>query len=94
MTTTSLKLPDELKARATLAAQNCGVSTHAFLINAIYQTVDAAERRAQFVSDAVTAREQSLASGKGHAASDVHDYLRNKTQNQPATRPKATTWHE
>lgn len=94
MTTTSVKLPDELKARATSAAQTLGVSTHAFLIDAIRQTVDATEHRAQFVSDAVAAREQSLASGKGHAAADVHDYLRNKTRNQPATRPKATTWHE
>lgn len=94
MATTSVKLPNELKARAAAAAKARGISTHAFLVDAIGQTVDAAERRAQFVSDAVAARDQALASNLGIPATNVHDYLRDKTRGKPATRPNARAWRE
>lgn len=94
MTTTSVKLPDDLKARAASAAQTRGMSTHAFLVDAIRQTVDTTERRAQFVRDAVASREQAITSGQGYAAEDVHTYLRDKTQGKSAKRPKVTSWRE
>ena len=40
MTTTSLKLPDELKQRAVAAAERIGVSPHAFMIHAIEQAAE------------------------------------------------------
>jgi predicted transcriptional regulator len=45
MSTTSLKLPDELKQRAVSAAHLQGVSTHAFMVNAIEQAAAMAECR-------------------------------------------------
>jgi predicted transcriptional regulator len=37
LTTTSLKLPDDLKKRAANVAGQLGISTHAFMVTAIEQ---------------------------------------------------------
>lgn len=92
MTTTSLKLPDELKQRAAVAAQRQGVSPHAFMVQAIEQAAIAAERRAGFVADALAAREQMLASGKGYDADEVHAYLKARVAGRKAAKPKARAW--
>jgi len=72
MTTTSLKLSDELKQRAVAAAEKKGVSPHAFMVQAIEQAATSAERRASFVSEDQAAREQMSSTGKGYEASEVH----------------------
>ncbi len=92
MSTTSLKLSDELKQRAIAAAEKKGVSPHAFMIHAIDQAATAAERRASFVSDAQAAREQMLASGKGYDASEVHAYLKARLSGDKPAKPKARSW--
>lgn len=92
MTTTSLKLPEELKQRATAAAQRQGISPHAFMVQAIEQAAAAAERRAGFVADALAAREQMLASGKGYDADEVHAYLKARVSGNQAAKPKARAW--
>lgn len=92
MATTSLKLPDELKARAALAAKTRGVSAHAFMLDAIRELTTATEQRARFVADAQAARQQALTSGMGYAADDVHRYLRDKVAGRPAQTPKAKAW--
>ena len=92
MSTTSLKLSDELKQRAIDAAAKMGVSPHAFMIHAIDQAATAAERRASFVSDAQAAREQMLATGKGYDASEVHAYLKARLSGDKPAKPKARSW--
>ena len=92
MSTTSLKLPDDLKARAALAAKARGVSAHAFMLDAIRELTTATEQRARFVADAQAARQQALTSAKGYAADDVHQYLRDKVAGRPAQAPKANAW--
>ena len=92
MSTTSLKLSDELKQRAVDAAAKMGVSPHAFMIHAIDQAATAAERRASFVSDAQAAREQMLATGKGYDASEVHAYLKARLSGDKPAKPKARSW--
>lgn len=92
MSTTSLKLPDDLKARAALAAKTRGVSAHAFMLDAIRELTTATEQRARMVADARAARQQALASGKGYAADEVHEYLRDKIAGRPAQKPKARAW--
>lgn len=92
MATTSLKLSDELKLRATAMAQKQGISPHAFMVGAIEHAAAAAEQRASFVSDAVNARKQMLASGKGFDADEVHAYLMARARSQKATKPKAKSW--
>ena len=92
MSTTSLKLPDDLKARAAAAAKLRGVSTHAFMLDAIQTAATMTEQRASFIADAHAALKQARKSGKGYAADEVHAYLRAKVRGLPARRPKAKSW--
>ena len=92
MSTTSLKLPDDLKTRAMAAAKVRGVSAHAFMLDAIREAATATEQRARFVADARASRSRMLKSGKGYAADDVHAYLRAKVSGSAAHKPKAMPW--
>ena len=92
MSTTSLKLSDELKQRAVAAAEQKGVSPHAFMVQAIEQAATAAERRSSFVGEAKAAREQMLGSGKGYDASEVNAYMKARVAGDKAVRPKAKSW--
>lgn len=94
MATTSLKIPDELKLRAIRAAQQQGVSPHAFMLSAIEQTVQAAERHASFVADALAAEQEMLDSGTGYAAADVHRYLKARLAGEHAEPPEAEPWRK
>ncbi len=92
MATTSLKLPDNLKKRVIAAAQDRGVTTHAFMVKAIEASAKAAELRASFVAQAEKARKAALRSGKGYEAEAVHEYLRARIKGRPVARPKSVSW--
>lgn len=92
MSTTSLKLPQDLKKRAAAAAQARGITSHAFMVGAIEQAANAAEKRAGFVADAIAARDAMLNTGKGYVAEEVHAYLQNRAGAKPAKRPRAKSW--
>lgn len=92
MTTTSLKLPDDLKQRTIKAARKQGMTPHAFMVSAIEQAAVAAEQRAIFVADAETARKGMLKSGMGYDAKAVHAYLRKRVAGTKSARPKAKSW--
>lgn len=92
MSTTSLKIPDELKQRAVMAAQQQGLSTHAYLVQAIEQATVAAEQRSSFVADALAARAAMLQSGTGYDASDVHAYIKARIAGQNPEKPQAKSW--
>ena len=92
MSTTSLKLPDDVKELAVAAAQLQGVSPHAFMVEAIRSAAAAAERRAGFVAQARAARTELVRSGKGYAADEVHAYLRLRASGKAAPKPKAKPW--
>ena len=92
MSTTSLKLPDDLKQRAVSAAQKQGVSPHAFMVFAIEQAATAAERRAGFVAEARAARDKMLKTGKGYDADTVHAHLKARIAGKKSAKPKAVSW--
>ncbi|MDR3480922.1 MAG: hypothetical protein P4L91_09435 [Burkholderiaceae bacterium] len=92
MPTTSLKLSDDLKQRAVSAAHLQGVSTHAFMVNAIEQATSAAECRAKFIADANAARKQMQDAGKGYDADEVHAYIQARIAGKKAAKPKAISW--
>lgn len=92
MSTTSLKLPEDVKQLAVEAARHQGVTPHAFMVDAIRAAAAAAQKRADFVSDALAARAESLKSGKGYAASEVHAYLRARTEGKSPPKPRAKSW--
>lgn len=92
MATTSLKLPDEVKKRAAVAARSQGVTTHAFMVHAIRLATIAAEQRSAFVEQAQGALAEMTRSGKGYPAQDVHAYARLRVAAKAAIKPKAKSW--
>lgn len=94
MATTSLKLSDELKARAQLAAEHQGLSPHAFMVQAIEQLTAKAELRADFVANALAARKHMQETGIAYAAEDVHEYIRARIRGESPSFPKPTSWQK
>lgn len=92
MSTTSLKLPEDVKRLAATAAKQQGVTPHAFMVDAIRAAATNAERRAQFVADAVVSKREAVKSGKGYAVEAVHAYLRARAQGKSVPKPRAKTW--
>ena len=93
MTTTSLKLPEDLKKRAVNAAQELGMSPHAFMLSAIEQAAHATEQRIRFVTEARLARQEMLDTAQGLDADDVHAYLQAKVAGKKVEKPKKRSWH-
>lgn len=75
MSTTSIKLPDDIKQKANAAALDLGITPHAFMVEAIRKATLAAEKQAAFIADAQAARTATLQSGLGFSATDVHEHL-------------------
>jgi predicted transcriptional regulator len=94
MSTTSLKLSEELKQRAIAAAQELGVSPHAFMVDAIRQAADSVEQRSQFVAQAQAARAAMLQTGQGYDAGDVRDYLRQRLADKQTVKPLTKPWQK
>jgi len=92
MSTTSLKLPEDVKHLAAEAARQQGITPHAFMVDAIRAAAAAAHMRADFVADAVAARAETLTSGKGYAATEVHAYLQGRAQGKATPKPRAKSW--
>ena len=92
MSTTSLKLPDELKQRTAEAARRAGITPHAFMVAAIEQATASAETRAHFVAQAEAARKDMLDSGKGYDAAALHGHIRDRIAGKRIPRPKARQW--
>lgn len=78
MSTTSIKLPDDIKQKANAAALDLGITPHAFMVEAIRKATLAAEKQSAFITEAQTARTATLQSGLGFAAADVHAHLRKR----------------
>jgi len=92
MSTTSLKLPEDVKQLAIAAARQRGVSPHAFMVDAIRAVASAEERRAAFVAGALDARAETVRTGKGYKASEVHEFLKQRTQGKKAIKPRVKSW--
>ena len=86
MSTTTLKIPEELKSRIAPLAEAAGVTPHAWMVGALAAQAELAERRAAFVRDALAAEVE--AQGEAYAAVDVHAYLRARLAGKQAPRPR------
>jgi MFS family permease len=78
----------------TAIAKHQGISPHAFMVSVIRTAATNAEKRDQFVADAVAARTEAVESGEGYAAEDVHAYLRARTHGESTSRPKSKVWRK
>jgi len=87
--TTTIRLEESLRTRLAEAADRAGKTAHAFILDAIAESVDKAELEAAFhrVADERWAR--LLRSGKTVPFADVRGYLEARARGENPTRPKA-----
>ncbi len=88
MVTTTLKLPDDLKARIASVARTEGKTAHAFMVEALSAQTALAERRQDFVSSAFAAEQEVAQFGLVYDADEVFSYIRARLENEPATWPQ------
>lgn len=69
--TTTLKLPEELKTRIASAARAAGKAPHAFMIEALYVQTALVERRRAFVASAMAAEQEVAEYGLVYDADEV-----------------------
>lgn len=86
--TTTLKLPEELKTRIVSAAQAAGKAPHAFMIEALSAQAALVERRQAFVASAVAAEQEVAEYGLVYDADEVFSYIQARLDGKRAKWPK------
>jgi predicted transcriptional regulator len=89
MSTTTIRLPEDLKARITAAAKRAGTSTHGFILEAIAEKAEQEERRADFDEVAEERYSRIVASGKTIPWQEMRGYLEERLAGKKAKRPAA-----
>jgi predicted transcriptional regulator len=89
MTTTTIRIEDELKLRVAAAAQRAGKTAHAFMVDAIAHTVELVEQDEAFHRVADERWAGVLASGETVAWDDAKAWLEARARGAPARRPAA-----
>lgn len=85
--TTTLKLPEKLKARIARLARETGRSAHALMIEALEREVTREERMKAFVRDALAAKTDIEAGGAVYRAEDVHAWMERLAKGEKPPRP-------
>lgn len=88
MSTTTIRLEDALKARVAAAAERAGKTTHAFIRDAIAQTVEQAERDDALHRLADERWADILATGKTVSWDDARTWLAARSRGERQARPK------
>jgi predicted transcriptional regulator len=89
MSTTTIRIEDDLKARVAAAAQQAGKTAHAFILDAISQTVEQVELDNSFNAVADQRWAKIQASGKTVPWEDARAYLAARANGEPARKPSA-----
>ena len=90
MPTVSVKLAEETKLRLNRLAASQGVTSHAFMVDAIESALSSAENHSAFVADALRSRKRVVISGQVIDGAAFCDYLKAKARGLKAIRPKPT----
>jgi predicted transcriptional regulator len=85
--TTTLKLPEPLKARIAPLAEAAGKTPHAWMIDALEAQAALAEMREAFIAEAEASAADVDAGGPLYAAEDVHAYIVARAAGKRARRP-------
>jgi len=91
VSTTSLKLPEEVKLQAMTAAKDLGITPHAFMVEAIKQASINAELRRLFIEDSNNARNEVLKDDKVYESDKVFKHLKTRITGKKSTL-KASNW--
>jgi predicted transcriptional regulator len=86
--TTSLKLPDELKERISTLAHGVAQTPHAYMVEAIAQKVARDEKRRSFLEDARQSQEEVARTGIVYAHEDVMRWFRASATGKKTRKPR------
>ena len=89
MSTTTIRLPQDLKKRIARAAERAGTTAHSFILEAIAEKAEQEERRAEFHDTAERRYAGIVASGKAVPWKEMRRYLERRTAGSRPARPKA-----
>jgi len=89
MSTTTIRLPAELKAKVAAAAKRSGTTPHNFILQAIAEKTDAEERRSDFHGVADARYGRIAESGKTVSWHEMRAYLQARVSGKRARRPAA-----
>lgn len=85
---TTLKVPDDLRARLAEQAEAEGKSAHAYMLEALKEKADRADRRREYLSAGAAALEEYERSGIAYAMEDVEQYILGIAAGKKPGRPK------
>lgn len=88
----SIKLPEDLRKRIARVVKGTDQSAHAFMVEAIRQETDRAEKRRGFLADAYVARAEFQLGGTGYALAEVTAHYRAKLQGRKSRKAKLRSW--
>ena len=91
MSTTTIRLPDELKARVERLAAASGGSVHAFMLEAIAEVTDRMERRLDFEAEAENRLQHMRDTGEYLTMDDLRSYALSLARGEKPARPKPRT---
>jgi predicted transcriptional regulator len=91
---TSIKIPEDLKKRIARAVKGTEQSAHAFMVEAIRQETERAEKRRGMLADAYAARAEFQRSGTGYALAEIRAHYRAKLQGRRTRKPKLRSWRK
>ena len=87
--TTTIRLPADLKARVAAAAERAGTTAHGFILEAIAEKANAEERRSDFHQSAEQRYARIAESGKTIRWQEMRAHLEARVSGKKAPRPVA-----
>lgn len=89
MSTTTIRLPADLKTRVAIAAKRSGTTPHGFILDAIAEKAARQELRENFEAEADARFARIVESGKTIPWATMRGYLEARIAGTPARRPAA-----
>ncbi|MBU1426276.1 MAG: ribbon-helix-helix protein, CopG family [Gammaproteobacteria bacterium] len=89
MSTTTIRLPEDLKARVAAAAKRAGTTTHGFILDAIAEKAEQEDKRAAFDAEAEDRYAKIVATGKTIPWQEMRGYLEERLAGKEVKRPAA-----
>jgi len=85
---TTLKVPDDLRARLAEQAESEGKTPHAYMLEALREKADRTDRRREYLAAGAEAMREYERTGVAYAMEDVEQYILGIAGGKKATKPK------
>ena len=86
--TTSVKLPPELKERVAELARKTGRTPHSLIVEAVERHTFYEERMQEFIEEALAAADEIDATGEVYTLEEVSAWMEKRLRGEKAPRPK------